>query len=159
MARGLCPAWMAVGFACLAAALVGLGTAPAVAQSSEKSAREQALLLAFQRFDGNGDGKVTSAEFLKVGKQDLQAFDLNKDGKVSKEEFLDPKPHHLVNASAADLAQAKQIWAKQFDSLDTDKNGVLSDAEHENAGKRSFARMDKNKDGAITLAEMSAAAK
>ena len=81
---------------------------------------------------------------------------------MSKNEFLDPKPQRLtrpVPTSGRRAGEAKKIWSQQFDRLDTDKNGVLSEAEHEKAGKRSFARMDANKDGAITLAEMSAVAK
>jgi Ca2+-binding EF-hand superfamily protein len=154
MARGFWPASTAVGFAGAVAALVSFASAPVAAQS-----KDQAVRLVFQRFDGNGDGKITDAEFMKVGEQDFLAFDANKNGSVSKKEFLDPKPHNLANVSAGDLDQAKKIWAQQFDLLDTDKNGVLSEAEHQKAGKRSFAHMDANKDGAITLAEMNAVAK
>jgi Ca2+-binding EF-hand superfamily protein len=154
MTRGFWPASTAVGFAGAVAAFVALGAAPAAAQS-----KDEAVRLVFQRFDSDGDGKITEAEFMQVGEQDFLAFDANKDGSVSKKEFLDPKPHKLTNVSAADLAQAKKIWAQQFDQLDTDKNGVLSEAEHQKAGKRSFAHMDANKDGAITLAEMNAVAK
>ena len=159
MARGFWAASTMVGFACAVAALVSFGSAPAAAQSNDKPSKDQAVRLVFQRFDGNGDGKITNAEFMKVGEQDFLAFDANKDGSVSKKEFLDPKPHHLANVSAGDLAEAEKIWAQQFDALDTDKNGVLSEAEHQKAGKRSFAHMDANKDGVITLAEMSAVAK
>jgi Ca2+-binding EF-hand superfamily protein len=95
---------------------------------------------------------------MKVGEQDFRMLDANKDGNLSKDEFFDPKARHLDKLSAEDLAQAKKMWARQFEALDIDKNGLLSDAEHQQAGKRSFARMDANKDGEITLAEMSAAA-
>jgi hypothetical protein len=157
MARGFWPAGMVFGFAGLVAALVA--PALAAAQSNDLPSKQQALLVVFQRFDNNGDGKITNAEFLKVGMDDFQAFDANKDGSVSKSEFLDPKPHRLTKANADELAEAKKIWVQQFDRLDTDKNGALSKAEHEKAGQRSFARMDANKDGAITLAEMGAVAK
>src|SRR5882724_3096521 len=119
MARGFWAASTMIGFACAVAALVSFGSAPAAAQSNDKPSKDQAVRLVFQRFDGNGDGKITNAEFMKVGEQDFLAFD----------------------------------------ALDTDKNGVLSEAEHQKAGKRSFAHMDANKDGVITLAEMSAVAK
>ncbi|HUL07971.1 MAG TPA: EF-hand domain-containing protein [Candidatus Acidoferrum sp.] len=145
-----------VGFACMATLAV-LAAAPA-AQAQEKMTKEQAVQLVFNRFDTNKDGNITSAEFMKVGEQDFQAFDANKDGNLTKEEFLDPKPRHLGKVSDADLAQAKKVWTQQFDHLDTDKNGLLSDAEHQKAGKLSFARMDTNKDNEITLSELSAAA-
>ena len=152
-------AWTSFGFVCLAAALMVFGAASAMAQSNEKMTKAQAVQLVFKRFDGNKDGNITTAEFMKVGERDFKVFDANKDGSVSKEEFLDPEPRRVGKASADELAQAKKIWSQQFDLLDTDKNGVLSEAEHEKAGKRSFARIDTNKDNEITLPEMTAAAK
>jgi len=152
-------AWISLGFACLAAALMVFGATAAVAQSNEKMTKAQAVQLVFKRFDGNKDGNITTAEFMKVGERDFRVFDADKDGSVSKEEFLDPEPRRVGKASADELAQAKKIWSQQFDLLDTDKNGVLSEAEHEKAGKRSFARIDTNKDNEITLPEMTAAAK
>ena len=128
-------AWTPVAFACVTVTLLAIEAAPAAAQSQGQITKEQAVQLVFNRFD------------------------TNKDGGVSKDEFLDPKPRHVGNASADDLARAKKIWAQQFDYLDTDKNGKLSEAEHQAAGKRSFAHMDANKDNEITLAELTAAAK
>src|SRR4029453_14449614 len=93
-------AWISLGFACLAAALMVFGAASAVAQSSEKMTKAQAVQLAFKRFDGKKDGNITSAEFMKVGERDFKAFDANKDGRVSKEEFLDPEPRRVGKASA-----------------------------------------------------------
>ncbi len=153
-------AWISLGFGCMAAALVVFGSAAAVAQSNEKKmTKAQAMQLVFKRFDGNKDGNITNAEFMKVGERDFRTFDADKDGSVSKEEFLDPEPRRAGKASADELAQAKKIWSQQFDMLDADKNGMLSEAEHEKAGKRSFARIDTNKDNEITLPEMTAAAK
>ncbi len=160
MAPRISSVWTHLSFACLAAALPVLDAGPAAAQSSEKKmTKEQIVQLVFQRFDGNKDGNITNTEFMKVGERDFRAFDADKDGSVSKEEFLVPKPRRLGKASADQLAQAKKIWSQQFAMLDTDKNGALSEAEHEKAGKRSFARMDANKDNEITLPEMTAAAK
>ena len=159
MAWKVSSAWTAVGVAGVAAALIGLDAIPAAAQSAQTMTKEQAVQLVFKRFDADGDGNISNAEFMKVGDQDFKAFDANKDGSVSKAEFLDPKPRRLGKVSDSDLAQAKKIWARQFEILDTDKNGALSDAEHEKAGKRSFTHMDQNNDGEITMAEMTAAAK
>ena len=152
-------AQISLGFACLAAALMVFGATAAVAQSNEKMTKAQAVQLVFKRFDSNKDGNITNAEFMMVGERDFKVFDANKDGSVSKEEFLDPEPRRVGKASADELAQARKIWSQQFDMLDTDKNGVLSEAEHQKAGRRSFARIDTNKDNEITLPEMTAAAK
>jgi Ca2+-binding EF-hand superfamily protein len=151
---------LSLDLVCMAAALMVFGATTAAAQSDEKKmTKAQAVQLVFKRFDSNKDGNITNAEFMKVGERDFQAFDADKDGSVSKEEFLDPEPRRVGNASVDELAQAKKIWSQQFDMLDTDKNGVLSEAEHQKAGKRSFARIDTNKDNEITLPEMTAAAK
>ena len=139
-----------------------LAAAPAAAQTNgttqQAAQQDEAVRLIFQRFDTNKDGNITSAEFLKVGRQDFTAFDANKDGVVSKDEYLDPKPHNVGQIAADQLAQAQAAWTRQFDFLDADKNGKMTPAEHEAAGARSFKRIDSNKDGQITLAEMESAA-
>jgi len=150
--------WAPAGVAGVVAALLVCGVASAPAQAQQQMTKEQAVQLVFKRFDGNGDGNISNTEFMKAGEQDFKAFDADKDGSVSKAEFLDPKPRRLGKVSDSDLAQAKKIWERQFTMLDTDKNGVLSEAEHQKAGKRSFSHLDQNKDGEITMAEMTAAA-
>src|SRR5262245_36617947 len=132
-----------VGVAGIAATVLLWSADPAQAQSqpktlTDKMTKEQAVQLVFKRFDGNGDGNISNAEFMKVGDQDFKAFDADKDGSVSKQEFLDPAPRHLGEISDSDLKQAKKIWTQQFVMLDSDKNGALSEDEHEKAGKRSF---------------------
>jgi len=135
-----------------------LAAGPAAAQSSStKSQQDEAVRFIFQRYDANNDGNITDAEFQKVGQEDFASFDTNKDGIVSRAEYLAPEAHgaHLTGDQ---LAQAQEIWGKQFDFLDTDKNGKVTHAEHDAASTRSFQRLDGNKDGRITLAELEAAA-
>ena len=138
--------------------LLALAASPAAAQSSTKSQQDEAVRFIFQRFDDNKDGNITGAEFQKVGQQDFASFDSNKDGTVSRDEYLDPKAHGAAQLTGDQLARAKDIWGKQFDFLDADKNGKVTETEHAAAGTRSFKRLDGNKDGRITLAEMEAAA-
>jgi Ca2+-binding EF-hand superfamily protein len=131
---------------------------PAVAQAANKAQMEQAVRQIFARFDGDADGNITGSEFMQVGQRDFAALDANSDTIVSKKEFLDPKPRGAEKLDSKKLAQAKKIWGQQFAFLDTDKNSKLTAGEHEAAGKESFERMDGNKDGEITLAEMTAVA-
>jgi Ca2+-binding EF-hand superfamily protein len=131
---------------------------PAAAQSAGNARMEQAVRQIFARFDVDGDGNITDAEFMQVGQRDFAALDANSDSIISKSEFLDPKPRGAEQLDSKKLARAKQIWGRQFAFLDTDKNSKLTATEHEAAGKDSFDRMDSNKDGEVTLAEMAAVA-
>jgi hypothetical protein len=59
-------------------------------------------------------------------------------------------------AFAAAIGFAGAAWAtdaKTFDEADTDKNGVLSQAEAAKVEKLDFAKADLNKDGMIDRAE------
>lgn len=64
----------------------------------------------------------------------------------------------LIMLAAAASAQQPQP-GKFFDSTDTNKDGAISRAEWDAAGRRpeGFAMMDSNKDGKVTKAEGQAA--
>jgi len=145
----------------MAAALLTGAAGPAAAQSANKAQKaqmEQAVRQIFARFDGDGDGHITTSEFMQVGQRDFATLDADGDSIVSKNEFLDPKPRGAEKLDSKKLARAKQIWGQQFAFLDVDKNSKLTATEHENAGKTSFERMDADKNGEVTLAEMTAVA-
>jgi Ca2+-binding EF-hand superfamily protein len=141
----------------LAGVLLMSVAGPAAAQSADKMQVEQAVRQIFVGFDGNGDGNITDKEFMDAGKRDFAALDTDRDAVVSEKEFLDPKPRGAEQLKGTELARAKQIWTQQFAGLDSDKNKKLSTAEHQTAEKRSFEHLDSNKDGEITVAELTAA--
>jgi phage FluMu protein gp41 len=149
--------WTPVALGGTAVAILVSAAGPAAAQSANQAQVEQAVRQIFVGFDGNGDGNITDKEFMQAGKRDFAALDTNADSVVSEKEFLDPKPRGAEQLKGTELARAKQIWSQQFASLDTDKNSKLSAAEHESAEQRSFEHLDSNKDGEITVAEMTAA--
>ena len=127
---------------------------PAAAQSAKDAHIEQAVRQIFQRLDGDADGKLTKTEFMQARERDFAALDANRDSVVTKEEFFDPKLHGIGQLNSTELVQAKQIWSRQFAGLDTDKNGKLTTAEDASFEQRSFEKLDRNKDGDITLTEM-----
>src|SRR5262245_13030956 len=92
---------------------------PAAAESGGKVKLEQAVRQIFVRFDIDGDGNITDAEFMQVGKRDFASLDAESDSVVSKTEFLDPIPRGAEQLDSKRLAQAKQIWSQQFAFLDT----------------------------------------
>ncbi len=103
-----------------------------------------AVAAEFKAMDGNGDGKLSRAEYDAAQKKPrlLLLADANRDGTVTKEE--------LAKAFAE---RGGQVRERGFVRLDADKDGKLGAAEWASAGERLFARLDRNKDGAIEASE------
>lgn len=93
------------------------------------------------------------------------SYDLNKDGKVTRAEFdkatgqefnafakngaLNPEQYYQLLA-----AQSRAISARVFDRLDKGRDGKLTLEEFAASQERLFARLDKNNDGVITEDEL-----
>ncbi|HEX4081243.1 MAG TPA: hypothetical protein VHX61_20460 [Rhizomicrobium sp.] len=93
------------------------------------------------------------------------SYDLNKDGKVTRAEFdkltqqqfnaiakggsLNPEQYYQLLA-----AQSRDISARVFQRLDRDRDGKLTLAEFAASQEKLFSRLDKNNDGVITEDEM-----
>lgn len=93
------------------------------------------------------------------------ADDLNKDGKVTRAEF-DKVSQQEFNTFAKGgslnaeqyyqllAAQSRAISARVFQRLDRDRDGKLTLAEFAASQEKLFARLDKNNDGVITEDEI-----
>lgn len=101
----------------------------------------------FKRMDTNGDKKVTAAEHAQFAETMFQQGDVDRDGKVS----------------AAECEAAQAVYDKKVDKkataahlriVDTDSDGQISAAENAAYAKSSFARADKNNDGALSEDEV-----
>jgi Ca2+-binding EF-hand superfamily protein len=91
--------------------------------------------------------------------------DLNRDGKVTRAEFdkvtqqafntfakggfLTPEQYYQLEA-----AQSRAISARVFQRLDKDRNGKLTLEEFAASQERLFSRLDKNNDGVVTQDEL-----
>lgn len=132
----------------------------------------------FEMFDRDGKGSescasspVQHASFRPRGNFGRARFcaenDLNKDGSVSHAEFDNATAKRFAslagNAKAMTQAQFasdvaahyREISARYFQRLDSDRDGKLSLKEYAAADQKLFARLDRNKDGTITRDELS----
>jgi Ca2+-binding EF-hand superfamily protein len=91
--------------------------------------------------------------------------DVNRDGKVTRAEF-DKATQQAFNGFAKggvvtpeqyyqlEAAQSRAISTRVFQRLDRDRDGKLTLAEFASSQERLFSRLDKNNDGAVTQDEL-----
>ncbi|HWE05757.1 MAG TPA: hypothetical protein VG274_03560 [Rhizomicrobium sp.] len=115
---------------------------------------------------GRGSGSSSSRGFGSRGRSSLCfSADLDKDGKVTRAEF-EKYTQQQFNAFAKggslnmeqfyqlQAAQSRAISARVFQRLDRDRDGKLTLAEFAASQEKLFARLDKNNDGVITEDEL-----
>lgn len=105
----------------------------------------------FQMMDSNGDGKISAEEHEAGAKKMFEKMDANKDGKVTAAE-MDAAHEQIAGKSAKPQMSA----ADKIKVVDTNHDGVLSAEEHVAGAKMMFDKMDTDKDGFLTKAEVEA---
>ena len=143
-------------FAILMVAAAGPLAAQAGGQSIAKAQWLSQAETEFTQVDTNKDGKMSRAEietFQRAAaarliatrnKQIFTALDADKNGQVSAAEFAKlSNPNPKVDVS-------------NVMSVDTNKDGSVSLAEHKAATLQTFTTGDANKDGTLTTAELEA---
>ncbi|WP_305097821.1 EF-hand domain-containing protein [Croceibacterium aestuarii] len=118
-------------------------TAPA---EMTRSALEARTAAAFKRRDANGDGKLDAADRAAMQKSRFAAMDADHDGSLSFEEFT--------------AGHGKRGGEQGAHRGDRGKHGMAMRGHRGGArlGLRGMRNADSNKDGAVTLAELQAAA-
>ncbi len=119
-----------------------------------------------RRSSGSSSGGSGSRGFGSRGRSSLcYAYDANRDGKVTRAEF-DKLTQQQFNAFAKGgslnaeqyyqllAAQSRAISERVFQRLDRDRDGKLTLAEFAASQERLFSRLDKNNDGAVTEDEL-----
>lgn len=92
--------------------------------------------------DTNGDGNVSKAEFLERRSEAFQDLDADRSGSLTAAEF-----------ELAVSLRMKRFSSRAFAKVDTDGNGVISQAEWDQSPPRAFDKLDKNSDGVLTSTE------
>lgn len=92
--------------------------------------------------DTNGDGNVSKAEFLERRSEAFQDLDADRSGSLTEAEF-----------ELAVSQRMKRFSSRAFAKVDTDGNGVISQAEWDQSPPRAFDKLDKNSDGVLTPTE------
>lgn len=98
-------------------------------------------------WDGNRDGKVSLAEMQAVLRTQFQKVDLNRDGHVNVEEVL-----QLLPVLVRGPARAKV--AAYLGTQDLNRDGRVTLDEVMRSAELSFQKMDGNRDGFLSAAEI-----
>jgi Ca2+-binding EF-hand superfamily protein len=109
---------------------------------------------AFSKFDKNSDGRISRDEAREGTDRMFNDIDTNKDGFISKEEM---QAHHKIMHDEFREGMREKM-RDHWKSADKDGDGFLSRAEVEAAHmkrlSRDFDKLDTNKDGKLSEDEM-----
>jgi Ca2+-binding EF-hand superfamily protein len=110
----------------------------------------------FHEIDTANKGEVTRAEFLKYRMKTFEQLDTKKDGKLTLEEFLKvaEPPFTTEGPNTPPLAERQAIARKEFDNLDTNRDGFVERAEAEALVHAEFNQYDTDRDNKVTEPEL-----
>jgi hypothetical protein len=133
----------------IAAALAGtaLGGA-AFAQTTP--AAPQAAPRGMARADGDGDGRVSKAEYIARADERFAKMDKNSDGKLSGDEIAPPAGNGAATGRGGMMRQ------RMIERMDTNHDGVVTIDEYRAMVGERFDRLDTNHDGFLDQSEMTA---
>lgn len=132
----------------VAIALGLVALSPAAADAKGNHDRGERQMFDFSAADANADGILTEAEMDAYRAARFAAEDTDGDGLLSRDEML-----------ATAMKRAEQRMAARIDKMiemrDSDGDGKIAADElvMQNMAKRMFVRLDRDKDGAISVEE------
>ncbi len=106
-----------------------------------------------KQMDANGDGRVTLAEAEAQSARMFARLDANRDGRLSQDEARPrgPRQGSANRPAPRDGAPAGRPGGPRMDS---NGDGVITQAEFTGGARQMFKRMDRNGDGVLSGAEM-----
>ncbi len=124
--------------------------ASAWAAPSSLQAAEPSLWQESRQLDGNADGTMSLDEYQTGVESKFRAMDTDEDGFVTVDE---------LDGVRLDMADPDQTpSADRIAPMDVDKDGKLSETEHQNSARDRFNQADVSKDGNLDNEEMKTAA-
>lgn len=107
------------------------------------------------RYDLDGDGQITKAEFRNVQIEQTMRLDRNKDGKLARTETKAAEAMIKTFGGKAAEARIAALWAL----ADANGDAAITRAEAGAAADKRFPTYDLNKDGWLNTAEIEAVRK
>lgn len=104
----------------------------------------------FEKADTDKNGSLSEAEVLASAEKIFERRDSNKDG------MLDPADAHPGKGKGHHGKDREQRAERMLNRLDTDKDGKISQAEMLARASQAFERFDTDKNGVVTKAEVDA---
>jgi len=136
----------------LGALAVGMVFGVAVWGWAQTDARPTAVDNEMKAMDTNGDGKISAEEHAAGVSRMFTTMDANTDGKVTASEMT--AAHDRVTGTKP--AKGEMTAAEKIKTIDTNGDGILTADEHAAGARTMFDRMDTDKDGFLSKAELAA---
>lgn len=134
-----------------------IAASPATIQRDEKIAT--AIV---KHVDTSGKGYITQDDVVAAAQARFAKLDKNGDGKLTPDELTAPGMHAHARFASANAATSNPQWQqkraemkqKYFDRIDTNHDGVITQAEYVAAATARFNKADTNGSGEITAQQI-----
>jgi len=127
-----------IGYALIAAAVLGTGTSLALAQAGDKAGYRHGDRM-MHRLDLNGDGAITPVEASAVQAVRFLTLDTDADGVITEAEMLARMQKRIA-----------EHVAKRFAMMDRNGDGRVERSEFEENDTERFTRLDTDGDGRVS---------